>query len=94
MCTIMTWGTHEYFMHPIFVLKMGVTISRPSGYTRDSSVSRRRRVVVLVPRGLALDPDQSAACVRYCAIVACRVEMKQSCRVAPTKANCRHIAKK
>jgi hypothetical protein len=23
MCAIMTWGTHEYFMHPIFVLKNG-----------------------------------------------------------------------
>jgi hypothetical protein len=23
MCAIMTWGAHEYFMHPIFVLKNG-----------------------------------------------------------------------
>jgi hypothetical protein len=23
MCAIMSWGAHEYFMHPIFVLKNG-----------------------------------------------------------------------
>jgi hypothetical protein len=26
MCAIMSWGTHEYFMHPIFVLKNGCDI--------------------------------------------------------------------
>jgi hypothetical protein len=27
MCAIMTWGAHEYFMHPIFVLKNGCDIT-------------------------------------------------------------------
>jgi hypothetical protein len=29
MCAIMSWGAHEYFMHPIFVLKNGCDKATP-----------------------------------------------------------------
>jgi hypothetical protein len=40
MCAIMSWGAHEYFMHPTFVLKNGCDSVESFG--RSIMVSRLR----------------------------------------------------
>jgi hypothetical protein len=48
MCAIMSWGAHEYFMHPIFVLKNGCDIA-------FEIEGRKYLVTLVVLPGLGID---------------------------------------
>jgi hypothetical protein len=39
MCATDSWGAHESFMHPIFVLKIGCDIGRRAGLVQLVSAS-------------------------------------------------------
>jgi hypothetical protein len=39
MCATVSWGAHESFMHPIFVLKNGCDMIHPLGGSRTNGIT-------------------------------------------------------